>query len=112
MSYINLETKQYPLYAGDVKLVDSSWEEGQPLPNGWSIVIDVEPPAAVTDGYVLEYGEATPNDDGTYKMVWQERKLTQAEYLSQLARSDISKWAQQMEMSYGELREILFRSLG
>lgn len=47
----------YPRHAGDVKLVDASWEPGQPLPEGWK---EVQIPDVIptSKGHKTKYGPA------------------------------------------------------
>jgi len=43
---------QYPRYIGDIQISNSSWEYGDPLPDGWIEVVDKSIPEQ-RPGYVL-----------------------------------------------------------
>ena len=50
----------FPRHRGDITRIDPSWTEGDPLPDGWLEVVEVEEPAPV---YTFEEGLATVTDD-------------------------------------------------
>ena len=75
--YYNTVTQEYPRYEGDIKLLDPTWEPGQPLPENWVEAVEVEP--FVCDaGYVIE--EKLPVlENGIWKRTFITREETQKE---------------------------------
>jgi hypothetical protein len=67
----------FPLYLGDVQLVDPDFTVGAALPEGWKAVVETEQPPYVVDKYI-EGGEPT-EIDGVLTQTWIYRDLTAEE---------------------------------
>jgi hypothetical protein len=67
----------YPRHAGDIKLDNSNWQEGQELPIGW-VAVEETPAPAITKGQV--WFEVYPElVDGIYYQKFEVRDLTAEE---------------------------------
>jgi hypothetical protein len=69
---------EYPRYIGDLQLEHEDWQEGDVLPEGWSEVEMVEPPAY---DYLTEIAFELPpvKKNGKFTQVWDKRLLTEEE---------------------------------
>lgn len=94
MLYINPQS-EYPRHAGDIQLIDPTWEIGQPLPEGWILVEPTEPPVLTGDKVLQEL--APQEVDGTFTQVWSLRDMTEQE----IALRDAPLTARQKLRDYG-----------
>lgn len=77
-AYINLETKEYPLYQGDIRLSHPEIGEEFILPEGYAVVHPVEIPTLEKLQY---YVETAPIEiDGRWTMQLEIKERTQEEY--------------------------------
>jgi hypothetical protein len=74
--YIDSEGN-YPRYVGDIYLVSPSWQNGDPLPQGWSEVTQIEPPIPTSTTYVYE--DYPIEVDGVLSQNWVSRPYTAEE---------------------------------
>jgi hypothetical protein len=73
--YLNINTKEYPRYNGDLELL--GWSVGEPLPEGWVTVVETHIPSVANDE---AFTEAEPQEvDGVWTRIWSIRKLTEEE---------------------------------
>lgn len=94
MPYISNQN-EYPRFIGDVQIVNPNFQEGDELPEGWSQVIEVEPP---TIGPNEVYEELEPELlNGVYYQRWITRSMTQEE----IADRDAPKNAKQRFIDLG-----------
>jgi hypothetical protein len=79
--YLNINTKEYPRYNGDLELL--GWSEGNPLPEGWVQVVETDIPTFENDE---TFNEAEPQEvNGVWMRTWNVRKLTEEELAARLA---------------------------
>ena len=79
--YLNINTKEYPRYNGDLELL--GWSEGNPLPEGWVQVTETELPTVESNE---TFSEAEPQEvNGVWTRTWNIRKLTEEELAAKLA---------------------------
>jgi hypothetical protein len=77
-TYINTETNEYPLYEGDIRLVNPDMGDEFILPSNFAEVPESNLPT-ITE--TQTFTETTPklNDDGSYERVYVIRDLTEEE---------------------------------
>lgn len=85
----------YPLYPGDLKLAHPEWEDGDPLPEGWSEVIDAPRPEHSADE--ISYLDFPVEVDGVLTQNWKIRPMTAEE----IDRRDAPKNAKAKLMALG-----------
>ena len=73
MPYLRTTDNFYPLYDGDIKLIDSTFD-GSNLPDGYVNVHPTTPPDSTPNHIVFE--DAPEEIDGTYHQKWQVIALT------------------------------------
>lgn len=79
--YLNINTKEYPRYQGDLELL--GWSVGEPLPEGWVTVVETDIPLIASDE---TFAETEPQIvDGVWTRQWAVRKLTEEELAARLA---------------------------
>lgn len=104
---IFIENGNYPRYIGDLKLVASNWQEGDPLPEGWEQVADTPVPDFVEFNYsadlaLREAGDSLPTYeqvieiapvriDGGLARAWEVRELDPEVVQAQRDRGDFIK---------------------
>jgi hypothetical protein len=69
--------EQYPLYYGDVERENPGWHLGDPLPAGWSEILEVAPPETLKDQVLEQLAPA--NIDGVWTQQWNVRDMTPEE---------------------------------
>jgi hypothetical protein len=69
----------YPRYAGDIAIAHPSWATGDPAPQGWVRVAEVEPPVPTESTYVYEEFPIMIGDVLTQN--WVSRSLSEEELL-------------------------------
>ena len=75
--YYNPTTKEYPRHPGDIQLIDPTWEEGKPLPEGW-VEVDFQEPPSCEMNEIVEF-DGLKLVKGVWKNQWSKRTLTQEE---------------------------------
>lgn len=79
MIYFNTLTKDYPLFSGDIKLIDPNWNEGATLPPH---IVEVEESEPIN---VLENQDAIPDlpklENGVWKTSWKIVTYTEEEMI-------------------------------
>jgi hypothetical protein len=83
--YFNVETKEYPRYAGDLKLL--GWVEGEELPKNWVEVNYVEP---VMEEFTIMAETLPTLIDGEWTTNWTSRKLSNEE-ITQLKENRVEQ---------------------
>lgn len=73
MQYISPQN-EYPRYYGDIQIENPGWELGDPLPNGWVLVVESPRPDFTEDEIAYEDFPVTEN--GVTKQNWKVRPLT------------------------------------
>jgi hypothetical protein len=73
MPYIRTDDKFYPLFDGDLQLVEPTFN-GVDIPPGYARVEPTQPPISTPNQIVLEQAPTLKN--GTYKQTWQVVTLT------------------------------------
>jgi len=92
IAYMNAEGN-YPFHKGDIQLIISGWVEGDPLPEGWHEVAEVDPgdaPAHETSGHENFWYQTEPEYDAaseTWKQTW-----AYVEGLSKLPPDNVQWW--------------------
>lgn len=69
----------YPRYDGDLSLAHPDWEPGSPVPQGWLLVAELEPPTSTESTYVYEEFPIMVEEVLTQN--WISRPLTEEELL-------------------------------
>ena len=80
--YLNTQTNEYPRYDGDLILL--GWNVGEPLPENWVKVAQLDPPTVENTKVAEPIFPVEIN--GVWKMQWKIRDST----LSELARINAS----------------------
>lgn len=77
MIFINPQN-EYPRYIGDLQIEHEDWQEGDALPEGWSLVEPTEPPVV---NYATEtaYEKQPVKRNGKFYQVWDKRDFTDEE---------------------------------
>lgn len=75
--YVNKQTKEYPLYEGDIKLLYPSWNSELTLPEEFEEIEILEEPVAQNPNEIV-YSEIK-EIDGKYKLVWNSKILSEEE---------------------------------
>lgn len=75
--YINPSENIYPRFSGDIQLIDPTWEEGQPLPEGWEEVNPIDPPQVAEGQYWIEVPPVKV--DGIWHREFEVKTYTQEE---------------------------------
>ena len=86
MIYIS-PNNEYPRFVGDIAIATPNWKKGDPIPEGWTKVEQVDMPP-YREGY-LAYEVEPILVNGVMTQNWAERKLTAEE----LARKNAPKTA-------------------
>jgi hypothetical protein len=77
----------YPRYDGDILQIQPLWEAGDPIPEGWSQVVEITPPTPNETTYVYE---GSPIEvDGILSQNWISRPYTQEELLVVSSEPDL-----------------------
>lgn len=76
----------YPRYAGDIAIAYPTWATGDPVPQGWIKVTEVEPPTPTESTYVYEEFPIMVEDVLTQN--WVSRPLTEEELLKARSSSN------------------------
>jgi len=82
--YLNTQTNEYPLSAGDLELL--GWEQGTPLPENWVEVERVNAPEHSATEIVYENNPIKVGD--VWKQSWGVRTLSDEELL-QIAKNRV-----------------------
>jgi hypothetical protein len=69
----------YPRHIGNIVVLNSEWQEGQALPEGWIYVNPLDIPAYDLATQKLEELAPTLSEDGQYYQTWNVRDLTAEE---------------------------------
>lgn len=82
--YLNIETNEYPRFAGDLELL--GWEQGTPLPENWVQVEATDAPEHSATEVVYENAPIKVGD--VWKQSWSVRNLSDEE-LVQIAKNTV-----------------------
>jgi hypothetical protein len=76
--YIDTTTNRYPLFIGDIQIVDPSWNLGDNLPEGWFEVQETSMPINPPENSIY-YEVAPVMIDGIYTQTWEMKELSSEE---------------------------------
>jgi len=75
--YYNVATDEYPLFIGDVQLIDVSWDEDRELPENIKYVFETDRPEEIDGKHIIELKPEFIG--GQWKQKFGYRDLTQEE---------------------------------
>lgn len=91
----------FPLFIGDVKIAEPSWNNGETLPEGWREIEETPHPEITYDEVAefLNFEEV----DGKLKQVWTVRPLTSEEIEARDAKQTLKNKLNTLELNASEL---------
>lgn len=103
MLYINPEG-EYPRYYGDIMAANPGWKLGDPLPEGWQEVKDIDPPTPQEDKVIEDgYPEFI---DGVLTRVFVVRDFTPEEIEAKQAILNLKQKINDLGLTQTELEAI------
>jgi hypothetical protein len=75
--YYNTQTGEYPLFIGDIQIIDKSWDENKQLPKNIVSVAEIEIPEEIEGKHIIELKPELI--DEVWKQKFGYRDLTQKE---------------------------------
>lgn len=82
MIYVD-PNNNYPRFYGDIMLAHKGWNLGDPLPSGWTLVTETEPPSFNEDEVLEEIAPELVN--GQMVQSWLVRPMTESEIEQKMA---------------------------